>query len=88
MLTKSNIEGIVWPGIPDGDANTLSALMFQFEQTQFLPPDALFEQQRQQLGPMLVHASETIPFYRDRFAKAGFDPRGEISPETIRRLPI
>ena len=37
---------------------------------------------------MLVHASETIPFYRDRFAKARFDPRGEISPKTIHRLPI
>jgi phenylacetate-coenzyme A ligase PaaK-like adenylate-forming protein len=37
---------------------------------------------------MFVHAIDTIPFYKDRFAKAGFDPRGEITPETIRLLPI
>ncbi len=88
MLTRSNVKGVVWPGIPGGEAGTLSALMFQLEQTQYLPPDELFGQQRRQLETMFVHAAETIPFYADRFAKAGFDPRGEITPETIRRLPV
>jgi phenylacetate-CoA ligase len=88
VLTRSNIEGIVWPGIPGRDAALLSALMFQLEQTEFLPPEKLFEQQRRQLGTIFVHAMETIPFYSQRFAEAGFDPRGEITPETIRRLPV
>jgi phenylacetate-CoA ligase len=88
LLTRSNVEGIVWPGIPGGDAATLSALMFQLEQTQYFSPEKLFEQQQRQLRTMFVHAIDTIPFYKDRFAKAGFDPRGEITPETIRLLPI
>lgn len=62
--------------------------MFQMEQSQFYTPDELFRHQRHQLKALFLHAMETVPFYADRFAKAGFDPRREISPQTIRRLPI
>lgn len=88
MRAKSTIEGIVWPAVPSGDAATLSALIYQLDRIQFLSPDALFDQQRRQLKTILCHAAETIPFYADRFAKAGFDPAGDITPDTLRQLPI
>lgn len=88
MRIKSSVKGIAWPGIPSGDAATLAALMFQLEQSQYFSPERLFQQQRRQLALSFVRAMETIPFYANRFAEAGFDPHGEITPETIRKLPI
>jgi phenylacetate-coenzyme A ligase PaaK-like adenylate-forming protein len=88
LLTRSNIEGIVWPGLPGGEAATLASLMFELEQTQYFAPDKLFAHQRHQLRALFVHAMETAPFYAERFAKAGFDPHGDITPETISRIPI
>ena len=87
MLTKSIIEGVVWPGLPDSQGAALSALMFQLERSQFHAPEELFDHQRHQLGSMFLHAQRTVPFYKQRFAEAGFDPESEITPETIRRLP-
>ena len=87
MLTKSIIEGIVWPGFPDSQGAALSALMFQLERSQFLAPEELFDHQRHQLKSIFLHAQGTVPFYKRRFAEAGFDPQGEITPETIRSLP-
>ena len=87
MLTKSAIDGLVWPGLPDTQGIALSAVMFQLERAQFYTPEELFEHQRHQLKALFLHAGQTTPFYQRRFKKYGFDPRGKITPETIRRLP-
>jgi len=88
VLIKSYIEGSVWPAIAEGQTATLAALMLQLERSQFYPPEVLFAHQREQLKAVFAHAKENVPFYTERFAKAGFDPRGDITPETIRRLPV
>lgn len=88
MLTRSDLPGISWPGIPGGHAATLAALTYQFEQTQFYTPEQLVEHQCRQLGVLFRHAAEQVPFYRDWFSRADVDPRADVTPETIRRLPI
>lgn len=39
------------------------------------------------LRRLLVHASRNIPFYRDRFASAGFDPAGLVSLSELEGIP-
>ena len=86
LLTRSTVDGFLWPSLPNPEAAALASLMFQMEQSQFFAPDELFAYQRKQLAVIFRHAATTVPFYKRRFEAAGFDPAGEITPETIRRL--
>lgn len=63
-------------------------MQFQLQQSQWLPPEFLRERQLQQLAPVLRHARETIPFYRQRFAAARFDPRSGFAAAAFFRLPL
>ena len=63
-------------------------MQFQWQQSQWLPPEVLRERQLQQLAPVLRHAHETVPFYRQRFAAARFDPRSGFASAAFFRLPL
>ena len=63
----SVVPGVAWPGLPELDATAALALLFQLEQTQWLSPEALLERQQHQLGLLLRHARDTVPFYRERW---------------------
>lgn len=88
MFLRSNFPNTVWPAVLTGPNATLGSLMFQLERSQFYPPEELFAHQREQLRAAFQHAKENVPFYTERFAKAGFDPSGDITPEIMRRLPV
>lgn len=49
--------------------------------------EALRGRQLRDLRRMLVHAGDTSPFYRERFAKHGFDPRRAPLPEGLQSIP-
>lgn len=80
-------EGIVWPNISVERSGVIAALVFQMEHSEIHSPDGLFDFQRRQLKALFEHAAQTSSFYGKRFEDAGLDPRGEITPESIRRLP-
>src|SRR6476660_9166115 len=42
----------------------------------------------ERLRTMLVHAGQTVPYWRRVFAEAGFDPAGATGPADLRRLPV
>ena len=87
-LVRSALSGMAWPMVPT-DAGALAlAVQFQLEQTQWWPPDELERHQMQQLQLLLRHAHDTLPFWRERFQKAGFDPDREVTPELFRSLPL
>ena len=69
-------------------ASLLMSLLYQFEQTQWLAPEALFAEQARQLHLLFTHAAGTTAFYRRRFAAAGIDPAAPVTRETLSRLPI
>jgi phenylacetate-CoA ligase len=69
-------------------ASLLMSLLYQFDQTQWLAPEALFAQQARQLRVLFAHAAGTVPLYRRRFAAAGLDPEAAVTPETLQRLPV
>lgn len=58
------------------------------ERLQWAGPRENRELQLRKLRALLVHARERIPFHRERFAAAGFDPRDLTSVEDLSRLPL
>lgn len=88
MLPKSSVTGISWPAIPSAQGAALLALQFQLGRSQWWRPEDILQQQFRQLEPLLAHAAATVPFYRERFKAAGYDPVGDgVTPETWLKLP-
>jgi phenylacetate-CoA ligase len=58
------------------------------EREQWLSPDELRANRIARLGELLVHAGTTVPFYEERFARAGFDPREFRDPSDLHCLPV
>lgn len=77
-----------WPSLPSPQGALALALHWQFEQSQWFAPERLLEIQMQQLGELLRHARQHVPFYRERFNQAGIDPAAPLTPETFRQLPL
>jgi phenylacetate-CoA ligase len=76
----SNVQNLLFPAFPDLQAMQQMALQFQLGESQWWPQELLETHQFRQLGQLLAHARQTVPFYRDFFAT------GDISlPETIDR---
>jgi len=57
------VGNIVWPAIPSQKAATMLAMLFQLEQSQWLPEETLRQRQMVQAGVLLQHALKTVPFY-------------------------
>jgi phenylacetate-CoA ligase len=51
------------------------------------PREELAARQLELLKPLLVHAGRNVPFYRRRFAEAGFDPAKVTSLDDLKRIP-
>ena len=60
----------------------------ELEATQWLTADAIAEIQLVSLKRLLEHAGTNVPYYRELFAKLGFDPRGVRSREDLDALPL
>lgn len=87
-LIRSAVPGVLWPALPSSAGTLALALQFQLDQTQWWPAGDLEHQQMRQLQLVLRHAGATVPFYRERFAKAGFDPDQVLTRESFRALPV
>ena len=84
----SSISNIVWPALPPPAAPNLLPMQFQLEQSQWWTADQLLAQQFRQLHALLMHAWESIPFYRERLKVARFNPRIAVTPETFSQIPL
>ncbi|WP_152053996.1 phenylacetate--CoA ligase family protein [Tautonia marina] len=60
----------------------------RLKQTQFEGKDRVEADQLQKLKRLLIHANETVPFYRKRFADAGFDPANFQSRAQLEVVPV
>src|SRR6185503_7756888 len=84
---RSSLDGMAWPALPAGGAANLFALLYQLDQTQGWTPARLRENQFRQLAPLLKHAHESVPFYRDKIGGAGFNPDAAIRESWFFALP-
>ena len=66
---------------------TALAVQFHLEQTQWWSPERIAQHQYHQLGLLLRHSAQTVPYYRDLFQRAGFDAAKTVTPETWQRIP-
>lgn len=60
----------------------------ELDKLQWEPPEVLNRIKLEKLKQLLVHAQANIPFYRERFAKAGFDPAKMTSIDDFKVLPL
>lgn len=87
-IPKSSVPGILWPATPAPLGASMLAMQFQLQQSQWWAPEVLREQQFRQLALVLSHACETVPFYRERFRAAGFDPHKAVDEKAFSTLPL
>jgi phenylacetate-CoA ligase len=85
---KSVIPGVDWPALPNPRGCQLLALQFQLERSQWLSTDAIMHEQARLAYRLYQHAIMNIPFYRERYAEAGFSCDTLRGPEDWRRLPL
>jgi phenylacetate-CoA ligase len=64
------------------------AVRKSLEESQWWSPQRLRELQAVRLRRLLVAAGAHVPYYRDLFRKAGFDPAGVRDVDDLRRLPM
>ena len=57
------------------------------ERTLALPGEAMERDRVARLRALLVHARDTVPFWRERMRAAGMDPEATTRPEDLRLLP-
>ncbi|MBX9792533.1 MAG: hypothetical protein K2Y37_26830 [Pirellulales bacterium] len=84
----STVRGISWPGIPGPFISQLLAMQFQLDRTQWLTAEQIVERQKPQLGRLLAHAYDTVPYYRQRLDEVGLPPAGIQGPDDWRRIPV
>lgn len=65
---RSALPGLLWPALPEPYGRLLLALMQQLDQSQWWEPARLGQRQAPQLGALLRHAVEQVPFYARRYA--------------------
>ena len=58
------------------------------ERLQWLSPEELEEVRLRKLRELLVHAYQNIPFYKERFDRAGFIPEEIQSVDDFKVLPL
>lgn len=60
----------------------------ELEHTQWLPLEELRTRQIDKLKAMLVHAHETVDFYRERFKSVRFDPYSFGDMDQLHKIPL
>lgn len=67
---------------------SLTALMQQLEQTQWLSADLIVQQQYQQLNKLVIHAANHSPYFQQRLQATGIQPKQLPAAEYLSVLPI
>lgn len=87
-IPLSAVEGAVFPAPVGGMQAVMLAALQQLEHTQYLPADEMRARQFRQIALLAQHAGRAMPFWRERFRAAGFDPAQPITEASWAALPI
>ena len=82
------VSGLVFPLHERLKRHDTVAVRRQLEQTQWWSPDRLAQLQLQRLRSLLQHAQQHVPYYRELFARTGFEPAAVTSLADLQRLPF
>ena len=84
----SSLAGIDFPAVPSGRGQTMLALQFQFDRSQWLEPGRILDHQFEQLRVLIEHARSQTPHYRDHLRRAQIFSFAGISPTSFARWPV
>lgn len=87
-IPRSALAGIAFPALPPAERGHLLAIQFQLSQSQWWTPEELREAQWRQLQPLLAHAAEHSPYYRDLFAASGITAPTARDDGLFARIPV
>jgi phenylacetate-CoA ligase len=87
-VLRTQIAEVVWPAIAAGDGARILALHFQLAQSEWWPVEHLRAQQMRQLGALVRHALDTVPYYRGVLPRGIVDAAGRLDPARWEDVPI
>jgi phenylacetate-CoA ligase len=80
-------DRLLWPAWEKLRGRPTLELLRRIQLSQWSSPDELERAQLAALKRLLEHAGTHVPYYREVFAKVGFDPRGVTSAKDLEVLP-
>jgi len=86
-LYTSCVAGLLFPLHERIKRHVSVRVLRSLERSQWFGADELAELQRCRLRTLLDHARAHVPYYRDLFARIGFDP-AQSSADDLARLPL
>jgi phenylacetate-CoA ligase len=84
----SHLAHLTLPAIPAGRGQTMLALQFQFDRSQWLDRASILDHQFEQLRVLVDHARAQAPFYRDHMRRAQIFSLGGLTPASFARWPL
>jgi phenylacetate-CoA ligase len=82
------VSGVVFPLQERLKHHDTVAVRRQLEESQWWSRERLAELQLERLRSLLQHARQHVPYYRDLFARIGFDPAALSGLDDLQRLPL
>jgi phenylacetate-CoA ligase len=80
--------GVLFPLHEWAKGHDSVAVRRRLERSQWFTPDVLRAEQAARLRGFLVEIGQRVPYYRDLFARLGFDPAALASAADLQRLPL
>lgn len=89
MIYTALVSGVLFPLHEKLKKHSSVAVRRHMEQTQYWPPARLQELQIERLRALLLRAQRHVPYYREAFARIGFDAARDFKgvPDLV-RLPL
>lgn len=89
MIYTALVSGVLFPLHEKLKKHSSVAVRRHMEQTQYWPPVRLQELQLERLRALLLRAQRHVPYYREAFARIGFDAARDFKgvPDLV-RLPL
>ena len=85
---KTALPEMKWPALIGPQAAPLLAMQYQFEKTQWYSADDLLLEQLIQVSSVLEYANKTIPYYQNRFKKAGVKIGSNLNQSDLLEIPV
>lgn len=85
---QSIVAGVSWPFLPSAAGTRMLALQYQYDYTQWLPPEELRSLQFTQLRQLVDHAARHAPYYRELFQALGIRPGVDRVEDYWPKIPL
>lgn len=88
LIIKSDIPSDQQSEMPDKTCESVLALQYQLEKSQWYSPQTIQLQQFKKLLPLLLHAKLTVPYYKKSLSNLMIDTNSNINVDLWKTIPI